>query len=401
MDVKRILMLAFVVAIVPMWAWASDINFGATARVMAMGGAGIALGDDSATTAVLNPAAPACAGAKFRFIFPGLDFHTVGASFSDLLDSIDKLGGDEDDALTLVNDFAKQRTGLTFNMVTGFAGPTGVTIEAQANALITPSPEAAKWATAALLFRDSTGVNLTNVQTIIDNPNFDAAIANALAGNTAAANAAFDAYLDDLNQTFVDANVVYGPSLLLGKGFNTTNGKMWLGTNIKILSTEGKSWQVKGTRVGSLAASGGDVLADLNFEAEELPSEGRKTTMKADVGLIYRPNDSIWQYGVVVNNFIKPKVRGLTNTQDDPMISVGVAAALGRNFLFAADLVNITGANDDNAKLRLGGELRLGRLFALRAGYSGSKWTYGAELLGLNIAWSGRSAQLLSNVLKF
>ncbi|MGQ9580017.1 MAG: hypothetical protein ACUVT8_03625, partial [Armatimonadota bacterium] len=123
--------------------------------------------------------------------------------------------------------------------------------------------------------------------------------------------------------------------------------------------------------------------------------------MKADVGLIYKSKDSIWQYGLVINNFIKPKVRGITNTLDDPMISVGVAAPLGRNFLFAADLVNITGANGENAKLRMGGEFRMGRLFAIRAGYSGSKWTYGAELLGLNIAWSGRSAQLLSNVLKF
>jgi hypothetical protein len=398
---KKITLAAFLVALLSTVACASDLNFGATARSMAMGGAGIALGDDSGTTAVLNPAAPACAGAKFRFIFPGLDFHTMGASFSDLLDSVNKIGGDEDDALSLINDFAKRKTGLTFNMVTGFAGPVGFTIEAQANGLITPSPEAAKWATAALMFRDSTDVNLTEVQTIIDNANFDAAISNALAGDTSAANAAFDAYLDDLNQSYVDASVVYGPSLLLGKGFSTTNGKMWLGTNIKILSTEGKRWQVKGTRVGSLTVSGSNVLADLDFEAEELPGEGRKTTMKADIGLIYKPNDSVWQYGLVVNNFVKPKLRGITNTQDDPMISAGVAAVLGRNFLFAADLVNITGANDQNAKLRLGGEFRLGRLFALRAGYSGKEWTYGAELLGLNIAWSGRSAQLLSNVLRF
>ena len=398
---KKITLAAFLVALLATVACASDLNFGATARSMAMGGAGIALGDDSGTTAVLNPAAPACAGAKFRFIFPGLDFHTMGASFSDLLDSVNKIGGDEDDALSLINDFAKRKTGLTFNMVTGFAGPVGFTIEAQANGLITPSPEAAKWATAALMFRDSTDVNLTEVQTIIDNANFDAAISNALAGDTSAANAAFDAYLDDLNQSYVDASVVYGPSLLLGKGFSTTNGKMWLGTNIKILSTEGKRWQVKGTRVGSLTVSGSNVLADLDFEAEELPGEGRKTTMKADIGLIYKPNDSVWQYGLVVNNFVKPKLRGITNTQDDPMISAGVAAVLGRNFLLAADLVNITGANDQNAKLRLGGEFRLGRLFALRAGYSGKEWTYGAELLGLNIAWSGRSAQLLSNVLRF
>ncbi|MGQ9581577.1 MAG: hypothetical protein ACUVT8_11650, partial [Armatimonadota bacterium] len=232
---KKFLIAVSLVAATTGALWASDINFGATARSMAMGGAGIALGDESATTAPLNPAAPACAGAKFRFIFPGLDFHTVGASFGDLLDSVSNLKGDEEDALELVNDFAKQQTGLTFGMVTGFAGPFGFTIEAQANGIITPSPEAAKWATAALLFRrDYKNVNLTDVRAIINNANFNAAIANALAGNTIAANDAFDDYLDELNQTFVDANVVYGPSLLLGKGFETSNGKMWLGTNIKI-----------------------------------------------------------------------------------------------------------------------------------------------------------------------
>ena len=124
-------------------ACASDINFGATARSSAMGGAGIALGDDTGTTTMLNPAAPAAAGARFRFIFPGVDFHTKGATFGDLTDSLSKVsGGNTSDALELLNTFAKQPTTLTLNAVTGFAGSFGVTLEAQANGVITPSPEA-------------------------------------------------------------------------------------------------------------------------------------------------------------------------------------------------------------------------------------------------------------------
>jgi len=398
---KEIFAAVFAVVLAVSGASASDLDFGSTARSTAMGGAGIALGDDSGTTTMLNPAAPACAGARFRFIFPGLTFHTTGATFGDLADSLSKIGGNTDDALSLINDFARQRTTLNFGMVTGFSGPTGLTIEAQANGIIDPSAEAAKWAAAAQQFADTRNLNLSGLQSTLNNANLNSAVTNALAGNTAAADSAFDAYLDELNRTYVDANVVYGAGVLLGKGFDTSNGKLWLGTNLKLLQTQGKTWQIKGQRVGSLVASGGSVLADLDFSADELQGSKKTTTMKADVGMIYKPNDSVLQYGVVVNNFIKPKLKGLTDTREDMVISAGVAAVVGRNLVLAADLVNITGANDEKAKLRLGGEFRLGRLFAARAGYSGSRWTSGIEIFGINIAWAGRTAQLLSNVLRF
>jgi hypothetical protein len=390
-----------VIALAATGACASDINLGATARSTAMGGAGIALADDSGTTTMLNPAAPACAGARFRFIFPGLDFHTTGASFGDLTDSLSKIGGGTDDALSLINDFAKQRTSLSLNTITGFSGPFGVTVEAQTNGIITPSAEAQKWATAAQLFANTSNLDLSALQATLNNANFNAAVTNALADNMPAANTAFDAYLNELNQSFVDANVVYGPGFLLGKGLNTANGRLWLGTNVKILATQGKTWQIAAARSSSLRVTGGNVLTDLAFDATELAGSGKTTTMKADVGMIYKPNDSIFQYGVVVNNFIKPKIRGLTDTQEEMMLSGGVAAVVGRNLTVAADLVNIAGANGEKASLRMGGEFRLGRMFAARAGYSGSQWTTGFELLGLNISWAGRSAQLLSNVLKF
>ena len=69
--------------------------------------------------------------------------------------------------------------------------------------------------------------------------------------------------------------------------------------------------------------------------------------------------------------------------------------------VFAADLINLNKANDGNTELRFGGEWNLGSLFALRAGYAGSSWSYGVKVLGLNFAFSDRTAQLLSNVLKF
>ncbi|MGC8861896.1 MAG: conjugal transfer protein TraF [Armatimonadota bacterium] len=398
---RKLLAMVSLVALATAGASASDFDFGSTARSTAMGGAGIALGDDSGTLTMLNPAAPACAGARFRFIFPGLTFHTTGATFGDLADRLDKIGGSSEDALSLVNDFARQRTTLSLGMVTGITGPMGVTVEAQANGIVNPSAEASKWASAAQQFSDTRNLNLSTLQATLNNSNFDAAVSAALAGNTSAADAAFDRYLDDLNQTYVNANVAYGPGFLIGKGFETANGRLWLGTNVKVLVTQGKTWQIRGQRVGSLRVSGGSVLADLDFSADEIQDNKRTTTMKADVGMIYKPNDSVLQYGLVVNNFIKPKLRGLTESREDLMISGGIAAVVGRSIIVAADLVNITGANGEKAKLRMGAEFRLGRLFAARVGYSGSQWTTGIEVLGINIAWAGRTAQFLTNVLKF
>ena len=123
--------------------------------------------------------------------------------------------------------------------------------------------------------------------------------------------------------------------------------------------------------------------------------------MKADVGGIFRPTESKIQYGFVINNFIEPDLKGIGGLQNDRMLSVGAAAFPTKGMVLAADLININKANGEKAQLRMGGEWKLGSLFALRAGYAGSSWAYGVKVLGLNLAFAGRTAQLLSNVLKF
>ncbi len=45
--------------------------------------------------------------------------------------------------------------------------------------------------------------------------------------------------------------------------------------------------------------------------------------------------------------------------------------------------------------------MSLGSLLAVRAGYSGRNWTYGFRLLGIDVAFAGETAQLLTNVIKF
>lgn len=413
MRVITALLVVCMAAALATGAWASNVSFGSTARSVALGGAGIALGDDSGTTTVLNPAAPAVHGAKFRMIWPGLGFHTSGASFGDLTDSISKISdGSNDSAIDLVNDFAKQKTTLTFNSVMGFAGPFGMTIEGEAQGIIDPGAAAKEWAGAARLFQDG-NIDLVALQTVITNANFQTtyndAVAFANTGNPvdlANAQASFGQYLTDLSQNFVDANVVYGPAVTLSRGYDTTAGRVFVGVNTKLLYSEAHRWQITaaadpGNPLNAALVGGSPVIdAGVLFNAVEQPVI-KNTSLKMDIGTIYKPNDSIWQYGAVISNFMKPDFGGIANAQDGRMISVGVAALPIRGMTFAADLVNIFGANDENAQLRFGGEYKLGNFVAARAGYSGKRWTYGFGVFGINVAFTGKSAQFISNAIRF
>lgn len=375
-------------------ACASDLSIGSTARSVAMGGAGLALADNPSTTVVLNPAAPAASGARTRFMFPGLEFHSSGASFGDLTDSLDKLGsGNDDDALSLLSDFASHDTRLTFGTVTGFTGPLGVTIGGEAQAAILPGAAAAEWAGASQSFDSVTGINLSSLSAQIQNPHFQNAI-------TTGSTSEFSAYLSDLSQNFVRGDFAYGPAISLSRGFTTASGgQLWLGTNLQFLKSEARVWQV--TATGNLTnTTPGSVTADMSFDAVK-QTVNTNTSAKMDVGMIYRPKDSMLQYGAVIENLIEPSLDGFADAKNERSLSLGLAIIPVKNFVWAADLVNINGANGENAQLRMGGELKFGKYLSLRTGYSGSNWTYGIGIFGINLAWEGSSAQLLTNIIKF
>lgn len=399
---KLALSVTFIVVLATA-AGASDLTIGSTARSVAMGGAGLALGDQSYTTTLLNPAAPAAAGGRFRFIWPGLAFNTRGASIGDLTDSLSNLSdGSTDDAISLVNDFAKRPTTLSFSTITGFAGGFGVLVEGEAQGVITPSADAAQWATAAQTFNDSTSVDLDALAASITNTHFQSMITNLNTGNTAGAQTDFGLYLNDLSQNYVDADVVYGPTVMLSHGYERPGGTLYLGASAKILHSEARRWQITAAAdpANPPTGTGANITAGVNFDAVEIPVQ-KDNSLKVDLGMIYKPRNSMWQYGAVVNNAIKPNLSGIANSQEDAMLSFGIAAVPIKGVIFAADLVNVTGANNADAQLRFGAETSLGSLFALRAGYSGQNWTYGLKLLGINVAFSGGAAQLLTNAIKF
>lgn len=408
MKVTRLLLLITLLTCQAISVWAADLNFGSTARSTALGGAGLALGDEFQSTSVINPAAPAVSGTKFRFIAPGFDIRSRGASIGDVISNLSDISDSgTDQAINLVNDFAKRDTSLTLGSVMGFAGTSGVLINAEVSGYVNPGVDARKWANSNLGFNQATVFDPNVYVTQLNNDNLTAAVnswnAYTTSGNAAdrtAAESAFAAYTTDLSNNDVSASVIWGPTLQISGKVPSTTGDLWLGTNVSIISSEYKKWKVVAQNPGYTYTNGSISNVSMDFEAVEQPTE-RKTSLKADVGLIYRPSGSFLQYGLVLNNFIKPRLRGVVNSQEDPMISFGIAANPIKNFVFAADLVNVNRANNEDPKLRSGAELKMGNFFALRAGYTGDNFTWGGSVFGIDLALSRNNPAMLSRLLRF
>jgi hypothetical protein len=389
-------------------AVSSDFDFGSTARSISLGGAGLALGDEFQSTSISNPAAPALHGKKFQFIFPGLDFKSSGASAGKVWDNLDKLSsGDSTDAISLANDFASKNTTLTFSSIGGFAGTSGLLVTAEVTGTLIPSDDVKRWASSGLKFNNDTTFNPNSYVSALGNANFTTAVNNwaqyAISGSSSdrtAAEAAFGTYLTDLSKTDITTSFIWGPTVQFSSKMPSVSGDLWIGTNISILNSESRRWTIVAQNPGFNYTGNSISLSSVDFATVEVPTK-RKTSLKADIGMIYKPLDSAWQYGVVVNNFIKPNLRGVANSQGQPMLSVGVATKPVPGFVFAADLVNVTGSNGEDARLRAGAEYRAGRWITLRLGHSGDKITYGANILGIDLAFSEKSPSILSNAIKF
>lgn len=387
MRVILVILCVLAIAMTSAVANASDINFGSYARSVAMGGAGLAMTDDTSTSSIVNPAAAAAIGTKFQFVFPSFDIHTRGTSINDLTDRTSEISsGDDDDALKLIRDFGKQDTTLNFGFVTGFSGTFGVTAEGEAQALISPSTSFGEWATAGtptsisglkdMTFSDQS-VETTVETALADNQinGEDAAnIVNAISGDT------------DLVGRYVYAL----PAVNLSRGFNTNSGKLWLGTRMRWLHGETHTWHV---------SQENGVTDSIELDAtEDMTKKSEDDGFGADLGFIYQPQHSFLQYGMVINNFLDAKLEGIETPR---MLSVGIAAQPNRRWKFAADLVNINKAYDEGTKLRMGAELNVTGSLALRAGYSGDSFTYGIGILGMNFAFSNDAPNLISRVLRF
>ncbi|MCE5324093.1 conjugal transfer protein TraF [bacterium] len=385
MKVLLVLMCSLAIVMTAGTVYASDINFGSYARSVAMGGAGLAMTDDASSSSIVNPAAAAAIGKKFQFVFPSFDLRVSGADLSDLTDRTSEISsGNDDDALKLIRDFGKQDTTLNFGVVTGFSGAFGVTAEGEAQAVISPSSSFSEWAIAGT----PTSVDGLKSMTFSDDE-VNTVIQNALADDQINGTDASDIVNAISGSTNLAGKYVYAlPAVNLGRGFDTTGGKLWLGTRMRWLHSEAHKWNVS-QEDGVTDSIELDVTETQNVEDDGFG---------ADLGLIYQPKNSFIQYGMVINNFWDAKLEGIETPR---MYSLGIAAQPNNRWKFAADLVNINKAYDEDTKLRMGAELNLTNKIALRAGYSGDSFTYGFGLYGINLAFSDDAPSIISRVLSF
>lgn len=344
----------------------ADFNYGTEARSIAMGGAGLAVIDDPVVTGAINPAAYAVKKPGFRMMFPSVDFHTEGTSLSNLLDVTSDINASGDNAINLAKKLGEQDTSVQIASNLGLTfGSMAIVVDGQYNADLTPSEGYKAWA------KDSSDIDWTSY---VDS-------------NSGAV---------DLDQLKADYSAdVTGKSLIalpsVAMGFKMPgNDRLSFGVRIKALQSTVRYQRVQPTAAVNNGTTA-DPNIDLTFETVDQPGKPSGTVedsgISTDIGIVYEtPNPRLkLTTALVVNNLVKPNLEGI---ELERMINAGAAVRLSNKLLLAADLVNITGAYNENAELRLGAELTPVKWFALRAGYGSSHMTYGFGIMGINFAFS-------------
>lgn len=386
---RYVLLLAVIVAIA-LSPTCADVNIGAYARSVAMGGAGLAVADDPLAAGAINPAAYAYKDARFRLLFPSVDFRMQGTSLSKLLDvQSDVKDSSGDSAVELARELGKQDTKAELAAYTGFAaGPLVITLDGQANVGLVPGAGFREWA--------NTGeVPTANLAAYSSDPD----ILNAAAvGDYGPLN---DALADDGYTAEVVGNVVAAmPAVSMG--FRLPKNPNWnVGVRLKALRSQAAFERVV-PQVESAAVSGTEISSvELDFDTDDSVSvDVDDTGLGMDLGIIYEvPNTKLpLSTALVISNFIEPSLEGV---QIDRMISAGAALRVSNKVLVAGDFVNINGAYDQNMRLRLGGEIRpLGSL-AFRAGYGNGGLTFGLGFAGFNIAYAKDTPAIVGRAWRF
>lgn len=356
MDVKRLLVICAVLCLLAIGA-SADVDFGAYARSVGMGGAGLALINEPTAATTMNPAALGLLNKKVNFIFPSFTVRSEGASVSDVIDNLNNVYNmSSDDAQKLARDFGSGDTSLNADMITGFTvGSIGVTIDGQADARIIPSEQFKQWAQNNVLPSDS-------------------------------------------NQFYADVKgqaVVSLPSVAFAAkvpSLKPEKGDLWVGTKLKLLRGYAHTERVE------LASD--YISGDPNVRLQTRSIvDTEETGLGADLGLIYKPaGNGNMTYAFAVTNALKSSLGPIDL---GTVVNAGVAGQPLRGLTWAADLVNITGAYDQHMQLRAGAEYRLGRILALRGGYSSRAWTFGFGVAGYDFAFSGKSPFTVGRTILF
>lgn len=394
----------------------ADLTFGYDARYVGMGGAGLALIDDPTQASMLNPAALSLR-TGFGIQWPNISARWRGAGLDDVLNKGFK-GGTASQAEDLARSFAKEPTRLDIGLGLGLlAGPIGLRGTGQVAVNVIPGAGFTTWANSG--------------------QSFASYVQNTYAGefaNFAAATnqAQLQAAIDHLNQVAgaVNADVVaaafYGPSI--GVGFKLpvgqdTLGDMRVGVRAKQLQCYYSHWNVAPSVDPNTLyqfGNGGAVLDQLFQATPAAEMNGRdeisKSSLGFDAGVIWQPKQiSNLTLAATIDNLIEPSFTIPGNASAavakrgekllPRTINLGAAYKLPAGLTVAADMVDLTGANNTQ-ELRVGAELRpnlpMLNWIALRAGYaSNTGGTLGLGLGSVGIAYGKRAPLVATQSFNF
>jgi hypothetical protein len=346
----------------------ADITFGGNARIMAMGGAGLAVVDRSGNTTPINPAQIALLNRRAFVDLPSLGVRFRGVPFGTIFDRA--FGGtNRTDATSLMRDFGSRNAefGGQFNW-----GVRLGHLDARTNFV-------------------GTGRLLPNaaLQTWVRNAGGDV---NQLTGNERG---------DFLGAAIFSMPTVGWAERVSAPGSPTL---VEVGARAKLMRAYYTHYVVDSNAIrtsGSAAPA-----AEMNG-ATSLRQDG----LGVDLGFLIHPRNALGITGaLVVTNLIAPNFR-FTGTSTDGLntpvsydyqprsIAMGTAWQ-GRNVLLAADLVDLTNAYG-NTQLRLGAEWNLKRV-ALRAGYNAQNgFSYGFGLGFLQLSFGKRQPLEVMQTLRF
>jgi hypothetical protein len=341
----------------------ADVTLGASARDVAMGGAGLASGD--AQGASTNPAFLADSGVLLGIIWPSVSTSTSGAvGLTDAIKLIGSAGVDADDAWKMLQELGQ--------------GPTTIEVSAHAG-LALPR--------ADLLASSTVRTEIT------PNEDFSDWLASDMAGDMPAT-ARADVY---------SGGIATLPSL--GFGFHLPEVKILPGkTSV--------GFRVKPTQIYYSHYVFDPANPD-GAPADEMGGKSylKNTSVSADAGVTFTPRAAPnLHFAVMVNNLLEPgAVRFATPSERfgaekqlaPRTVSVGTAW-VNENITLAADLVDLTGKYGDSPQLRLGGEYRMLSGLALRGGYNTKNGvTAGIGLGSFGIAFSDSLPVMLSHTVAF
>jgi len=311
-----------------------------------MGQAGLAVIDDPAKTAFVNPAALVYKKSYFRW--PSLDYHIRGTGLGEVIGKLSEQSNlSASEAVDLVRDFAARETEMALTADLAFkTGPVEVAVRGMGNALVQPNSALQNWA--------NTG------------------------GGTLPAD----------GEATVTGGAIYSlPSVAWAGKWETKNEKTKEVTGMLALG-------VRAHFLHSVYRQERVTVNDTTLQLEPATlADTSDNDWSLDAGVIFTPAQSPDTTVALVATNLKPAK--MANLKQETVVDVGASHKLGP-FLFAADWRNLTSAYGVPTQFNAGVEFvpskKLKRLLALRTGFSsrGVGTSFGVSLFGIDLALMGK-----------